>query len=100
MIESDPELFERMLDARTLETLRDDLSSCVEVLTVQVRPHDASITATPGIGEAIGMLIGGRIRSIQIRYRFDGWTWCDTLLAAGAGTRLIRARLGSGDRES
>jgi len=91
-----PELTEGVLDEPTLERLFEDLAACTEVLGILVKTaeHDrAAGAASPSLAEAREALRRRTVRGVQIRYRYQGAEWCDTLLAAPAGVRIVRVRL-------
>ncbi|MCA9290952.1 MAG: hypothetical protein KDA25_07475 [Phycisphaerales bacterium] len=88
-----PPVFEGLLDDDRLAQLIADLSSCTQVLHVQVRSRGGgSADRTATLDEAAAALRAGDTRSVQIRYRYEGAAWCDTLLAQTGGVRLIRIR--------
>jgi hypothetical protein len=41
---------------------------------------------------ALERLLSGSARAIQLRYRFDGYEWTDTVMASMTGFRVVRCR--------
>lgn len=88
-----PVVYEGQLDAQQLIALRDDLDDCAEIVHVQIRG-----AVTRGLGrrvqlsEAFEHVLAGDLHSVQVRYRYQGTLWCDTLLVTGGGVRLVRVR--------
>ena len=93
-----PELHGAELDDATLGAFLDDLESHAEVLEIQVKQGaHRHAEATPGtLREAWGLLRAGAARGVQIRYRYQGAEWRDTLLHAGGSTRIVRMRTPDG----
>lgn len=87
-----PELQQQVLDAEMLADYRNDLEQLAELLEVKTR------AAAPACGmdlpvplrEALEGLQQGRFRGVQVRYRFQGRSWWDTLLTGAGGIRLTR----------
>lgn len=93
-----PDLHTGDLDADTLAALFDDLERHAGVLDVLVKGAagaHASDAPVP-LREAQAMLAAGRVRGVQIRYRWDGAEWRDTLLRLPHATRVVRMRMGVG----
>ena len=90
-----PELHSSDLDAATLAALFDDLEAHAAVLDVLVK-GGARQEASPvpvALREAQAMLASGRVRGVQVRYRWDGGEWRDTLLRTPTGTRVVCMRM-------
>jgi hypothetical protein len=89
-----PELRQGELDATQLDTLFADLRQGAEVDHVQVRggPGSPRGDRVVSLDEARQLLRQERTPAVQIRYRYDGQSWCDTLLAHPGGVRLIRTK--------
>lgn len=88
-----PELTEGLLDPATLERLFADLEACAEVLEVLTKlgPQErVTGSVRPSLAEAHDLLRAGGVRGVQIRYRYQGQEWLDTLLVRPAGTLLVR----------
>lgn len=80
------------LDPETLEALFNDLSTQVEIDTVLIKGDTTTRAAVGGLAEARKALADGA-RAIQIRYRWQGEGWFDTLMRTAGGIRLVRAPL-------
>ncbi|MBS0657052.1 MAG: hypothetical protein JSR82_02250 [Verrucomicrobia bacterium] len=90
-----PELRQATLDATGLATLLSDLALCTEVLAVLPKSaaRELSSERPLALAEASEALQAGRLRGVQVRYRFDGAEWWDTLITAGPSAwRLVRIR--------
>jgi hypothetical protein len=87
-----PPLADVLLDDTELAQLAFDLEHAAELLDVAIRPLGARRLAAagrPSLGAALRAL-SERTASVQLRYRYRGEEWWDTLFPAGAGTRLVR----------
>jgi len=88
------DLHEALLDAPTLDRLFDDIAAATELLEVTIkggrlqRAGDAPVQ----LEAARALLASGAARGVQIRYRFEGAEWWDTLLTVSEGVRLVRIR--------
>lgn len=89
------DLTEGMLDGPTLFALLDDLEACATVLDVIVKGGATSRTdaKTWGLREAAELLTSGQTHGIQIRYRYEGAEWRDTLLWTPGGVRIVRMNM-------
>lgn len=89
-----PDLNEALLDEETVQALFRDLAACAEIL--EVVPKIADRTEVTGakvsLAEGQALLAEGRARGLQVRYRFEGAEWWDTLLRTPRGIRLVRIR--------
>lgn len=88
-----PPLTEGMLDDAVLAHLEADLASCTEVLGVLTKARSEGHVqpgAGPGLSEAFEQLRRREVRAIQVRYRYQGAEWWDSLLAQPGGYRLVR----------
>lgn len=86
-----PPLQQTLLDAPTTAALFRDLAACTEVLSVT--PKTTATGHTTGsltLADAQAGLADGTLRAAQIRYRYDGAEWCDTLLTTPGGLRVVR----------
>lgn len=90
-----PELHQSLLDPPTLSQLFDDLEACTEVLDVLVKgaPTDHADGRPLGLRDAQGLLERRAVRGMQIRYRWDGHEWRDTLLWSPEGLRIVRMQM-------
>ena len=79
-----------VLDAETVEALFLDLATQVEVDSVLIKGQAGTYAGLAGLDAARQALAAGA-RGIQIRYRWAGAGWLDTLLSTPAGVRLVRS---------
>lgn len=87
-----PELHAAALDPGTLAALFDDLERAAEAVEVRLKGAAAGHAAAGAVPlrEAERLLVEGRVRGVQVRYRWAGAAWCDTLLRGADGVRLVR----------
>jgi hypothetical protein len=71
--------------------LFDDLRLGAQVEHVQLRTSNRDGVAT--LGEAQQAFAGGTAQAIQVRYRFEGELWCDTIMPSDPTTKIIRTRV-------
>lgn len=89
------EVLEAEWDLEKVNALFDDLRQGAIVDHVQVRstpgdgPNDCAVT----LDQSQEMLAAGEAKAIQIRYRFDEQTWCDTLMVGPESIRVIRTKV-------
>jgi hypothetical protein len=80
------------LDAATLDELFADIANQTTVDEVLVKGAATAYAGTSGLDEARSQFLGGA-RGLQIRYRWQGEAWWDTLVRLGDGRiRLVRTR--------
>lgn len=81
-----------VLDAATVDDLFADLAACTTVHEVLVKgaAHHPAEAGTCPLDEACRLVQEGRVRGVQIRYRWQDQEWCDTLLVTDRGVRLVR----------
>lgn len=90
-----PELTQGLLDAGTVDRYFADLEACAELEGILVKASaQAMVGGQPPttLSEARALVHGGTVRGVQIRYRYDGSDWCDTLMPSPQGVRLVRLR--------
>jgi hypothetical protein len=91
-----PELHDALLDAATVEQLFQDLAACArisEILPKFSRREMVREAGTPlSLEEARELLMSGRVRGLQIRYRYQDADWWDTLMRQPEGVRIVRIR--------
>lgn len=89
-----PPMCDAWLDETQLNDLFNDLESCAEIVSVQVKAHPQAQVgdAVVSLELARQLFADGQIRGVQIRYRFQNHEWCDTLLRAENRCRLIRCQ--------
>jgi len=89
-----PDLQQSYLDDDTLDAYIADINGLVELIEVipkygaqQYAPEeDAKIDFT----EAMSTLRSGGYRGLQVRYRYEGSQWWDTLMSTPEGIRIVR----------
>ena len=83
------------LDPQLLDALLDDLTRHTQIMEVTVKGGEFSRAekAPVSLQEAIEALRGGRIRGVQVRYRWQGEEWLDTLLANAGQFRIVRLKV-------
>ena len=88
-----PPMSDAWLDEESLNRLFDDLAA-TQVLTVRVKgdPRVQVSDATVSLDNARELLFGGTVRGVQVRYLFQTWEWCDTIMAAKGRYRLVRVQ--------
>lgn len=90
-----PALHTTVLDAAQVEQLLRDIEACTEL--VEILPKYSAQGCVPNVAgvslaEARTLLATRAVRGLQLRYRYEGADWWDTLLAAGEGWRVVRIR--------
>lgn len=97
-----PPLQEAVLDEATLDRLFFDIAEAAEVVSVSLKASaSARVGDRPRAGRGGDDLAlarralgdDGTALGVQIRYRFGGSEWCDTLLRLPSGVRLVRVRM-------
>ncbi|NMO14902.1 hypothetical protein HPC49_05960 [Pyxidicoccus fallax] len=90
--ESLPSLQQAVLDAATLARLVSDIEGLTLVDEVLLKGGGASMASTQRstLAEAVDALQRGQVVGVQVRYRYQGQAWWDTLLRAPQGIRLVR----------
>ena len=68
-----------------------DLSAGASVEHVQLKTEE--LDGSVSLEQAESAFRVGAAKAIQIRYRFDGDVWSDTILPEGATTTIIRTRM-------
>jgi hypothetical protein len=77
------------LDSEVLSALFSDLATLVEIDEVLIKGDATAYAGVAGLAEAQRALAAGA-RGIQIRYRWAGADWLDTLMRGPSGVRLVR----------
>lgn len=90
-----PDVHQAELDPPTLARLFEDLATHAEVLEVRAKSASRSMAGagTISLDEARALLESRAVRGIQVRYRFEGELWMDTLMAGPTLVRLVRTRI-------
>lgn len=89
-----PEMSNVMLSDEVVEQLFRDLAQCAVVshITVRTGPRQHSPHDGISLEQARAMLLSGDAQGVQLRYQFQGETYCDTLMRAVDGVRLVRMK--------
>jgi len=84
-----------MLDAAQAEQLLADIEACAELVEILPKfgpqdqvPDAAGVT----LAEARTLLAARTVRGLQLRYRYEGADWWDTLMVVGDRFRVVRIR--------
>lgn len=89
-----PLMVDGTIDATTLRQLFADLATSATVLDVRQKSTPTSFASacelTPDA--ALASLLSGAARTVQVRYRYAGYDWTDTLLSTPSGFRVVRCR--------
>lgn len=90
-----PLLVEGVLDAPSLEQLFADLAAHAEILSIHEKGDPRGYAGVDGLtlGQARERLLGGVAGRVQVRYRFEGHEWADTILGSPAGFRVVRCQV-------
>ncbi|WP_437629583.1 hypothetical protein [Sorangium sp. So ce854] len=96
-----PPLQEAVLDEATLDRLFLDIAGAAEIVSVSLKAgatvRAGGLPRAEGAGDELATarraLGDGTALGVQIRYRFGGSEWWDTLLRTPSGVRLVRVRL-------
>ncbi|MFO0561970.1 MAG: hypothetical protein U0269_28415 [Polyangiales bacterium] len=89
-----PELETGELDEPTLDRLFDDIARDAQIVAVLLK-GGAEVLAEGGgvtLAEAREKLRSRSVRGVQLRYRYGGEEWWDTLIAASDRVRIVRMR--------
>lgn len=87
-----PQLQQAELDAETLARLVSDIQALTEVDEVLLKGGSTAIASTQrlSLADAVEALQRGQTQGVQVRYRYQGGRWWDTLLRSPQGIRLVR----------
>lgn len=88
------ELTQADLDEETLQALLRDWQESTQVLEVTVKGGATrrAQSAPQALPELVEQLQMGELRGIQVRYRWNGAEWLDTLLGLDSVVRIIRCK--------
>lgn len=95
-----PPLYEGLLDEAGVEALLNDLGALAELREARLKGAPTELCAADSLSfaEAARAWRGGSARALQLRYRYAGREWSDTLLRTPAGTRVVRIELPDPER--
>lgn len=87
-----PELDEGLLDEAGFRALCAEVERLTELDQVLVKGSPARYTPDTNwqLPAARDALIAGQARGIQLRYRYDGQAWFDTVLKTPDGYKVVR----------
>lgn len=87
-----PSLQEAILDTEMLARLLSDIEGLTQVDEVLLKGGSTAMASTQrlSLAEAVGVLQRGQAQGVQVRYRYQGGCWWDTLLRSPQGIRLVR----------
>lgn len=87
-----PELREADLDEAALRALFRDLAGATQIADIRCKsaPGQRAEPSRVSPEDALAWLLEGRVRGVQVRYRYDDQDWCDTILATSGGHRVVR----------
>jgi len=90
-----PALGVGVLSEAQLGALVDDLLGVTELLDVieKAAPGALADPRSVDLCAAVARLQRAEVHAVQVRYRWQGEQWCDTLLPGPGGVRLVRARM-------
>lgn len=90
-----PDLNMTLLDAAQVGQLFRDIEACAQITEIIPKfaprghvPDTASVT----LAQARELLATRAVRGLQIRYRYEGADWWDTLMLVSNQFRLVRIR--------
>jgi len=90
-----PELFQGPLEPQALERLIADIKVCTEIIEV-IPKYSATgyvdDSAKVDLDDAVEQLKQGKLRGLQLRYRYEGDQWWDTLIRQAQGVKLVRVK--------
>jgi ferredoxin-type protein NapG len=86
------ELHQGELDDDGLRALFRDLDSFAEIEEIRLKQAAdlRAAPASPNLDDALTLLLAREVRGAQLRYRFGGEFWCDTVLSTPNGHRVVR----------
>lgn len=90
-----PDLNMTLLDAPQVDQLFRDIELCAQITEIIPKfaargyvPDTAAVT----LPQARELLAARAVRGLQLRYRYEGADWWDTLMLVGNQFRLVRIR--------
>lgn len=89
-----PPMCDAWLNDAKLAELFDDLAGLTEIVGIQVKagPQVQVSDSQTSLTSARELLNTGQVRGVQIRYRYQGHEWCDTIMRINERYRLIRCQ--------
>jgi hypothetical protein len=87
-----PPLQRALLDEATLNQLFLDVAEAAELIDIAIKRGDEmhATEEPPSLEQARDALVRGKAFGVQLRYRYRGTEWWDTLMRTEAGVCLVR----------
>ncbi len=86
-----PELQQATLDDETLDAYFRDLQECAEIYAVIPKLNSGYVAPTAiELWDGKSLLSSGQVCGLQIRYRYQGAEWWDTLMVRDGVVRMTR----------
>lgn len=87
-----PPVIEAMLSVEETESLFEDIKCCATNVEIVQWGGDRSRSERTAeiLDHARSELRAGRVKTLQLRYEWEGKKWIDTLTGTPEGTRLVR----------
>jgi hypothetical protein len=92
-----PDLQDAVLGVSQMRVYLEELDSLGCPVKVRVKSAFQQRPRTLSLGDIGRALERGEIHSAQLRYRFEGTAWVDTLMRTARGIRLVRLDLNEVD---
>lgn len=86
------EIYDQEIDEATLEQVLFDIGAAAELIAVMIKggPRSNAHGGAPDLAAARAALSAGA-HGVQLRYRFEGREWWDTIMrTAGGRLRIVR----------
>lgn len=82
------------LDQPTIEQLFRDLAEYTEVLDITAKQRTGAYADAQklSLADARDILLSRSARGVQIRYRWEGDEWWDTILVTPSAWRIVRVK--------
>ena len=88
-----PQLQQVEVDDALLDALVTDLTALTEILAVMPKASAGRIVPqNVPLAEGVQQLRDNTLRGLQVRYRYEGDEWWDTLMQTPNGIRLTRIK--------
>lgn len=90
-----PELHSTIFEEAQVQQLLTDIEVCTEVLEILPKfSAQALVPECPAVSlsQARELLAQRAVRGLQIRYRYEGADWWDTIMVLGDQFRVVRIR--------
>lgn len=87
-----PELQDEIVDDEVIARLFTDLAALGQIIEINEKGAARTHSETAGLDLEVAKkrFLAGAVRAVQIVYRHQDETWCDTLMRVPAGTRILR----------